>query len=169
MQIRQAKIGDYRGIYRLVKTAFATAKVSDGMEQDLVLALRAGAGYIPPLELVAEQEDGLAGHVMLTRMGLAEANRDVRALLLAPLCVRPEAQARGVGGALVRAGFDRARELGYEAAFLVGDPAYYSRFGFRPVEQLGLRNASDIPAPYVQGVALREGALDGLCAAVQLT
>ena len=168
MQIRQAKIGDYRGIYRLVKTAFAAAKVSDGTEQDLVLALRAGTGYIPPLELVAEQENGLAGHVMLTRLGLTETNRDVRALLLAPLCVHPEEQARGVGGALVRTGFDRARQLGYEAAFLVGDPAYYSRFGFRPVEQLGLHNASCIPAPYVQGVALREGALDRLRAAVHL-
>lgn len=169
MRIRQARIGDYRGIYQLVKRAFQTAHVTDGAEQDLVLELRGGQGYQPALELVAEQADGtLVGHVMFTEMEVPDSSRTVRALLLAPLCVRQDERAQGVGSALVREGFQAARALGYQAAFLCGDPAYYSRFGFRPVEEMGLENISGIPAPYVQGIALTDGALDGVTGKVRL-
>ena len=63
MTIRQAKPEDFDAIYSLVKTAFQTAKVSDGDEQDFVLKLRKGH-YIPELELVAEEDGVLIGHIM---------------------------------------------------------------------------------------------------------
>ena len=49
MNIRLAEAHDYENIYRLVKTAFEAAQVSDGTEQDFVLKLRAGENYIPCL------------------------------------------------------------------------------------------------------------------------
>ena len=48
-------------IYELVKTAFATAKVSEGDEQDFVEPLRRGGGYIPDLALVMEDRGRLSG------------------------------------------------------------------------------------------------------------
>ena len=60
MTIRQATPEDFDAIYSLVKTAFQTAKVSDGDEQDFVLKLRKGR-YIPELELVAEEDGVLIG------------------------------------------------------------------------------------------------------------
>ena len=56
MTIRPAQAGDYSEIYSLVQTAFATAKVSDGTEQDFVLELRRRDTYRPELELVAGGE-----------------------------------------------------------------------------------------------------------------
>lgn len=168
MRIRQVRIGDYRGIYKLVRKAFESSAVSDGAEQDFVLELRAKQGYLPSLELVAESEGALVGHVMFTEMDLSDSNREVKALLLAPLCVRQDEREQGVGNALVREGFRKARDLGYQAAFLCGDPDYYGRFGFRPIEEMGLENVSGIPAPYVQGVVLADGALDGVTAKVKL-
>ena len=56
MTIRPAQAGDYSEIYSLVQTAFATAKVSDGTEQDFVLELRRRDTYCPELELVAEED-----------------------------------------------------------------------------------------------------------------
>ena len=70
MTIRQATPEDFDAIYSLVKTAFQTAKVSDGGEQDFVLKLRKGS-YIPELELVAEEDGVLIGHIMLIVLGLA--------------------------------------------------------------------------------------------------
>ena len=67
MKIREAKTSDYNEIYNLVKTAFLTAQVSDGSEQDFVYELRKREGYIPSLELVMEEQNELVGHVMLTK------------------------------------------------------------------------------------------------------
>ena len=54
MTIRKAAQEDHPSIYHLVRTAFATARVSDGTEQDFVLELRRRDAYRPELELVAE-------------------------------------------------------------------------------------------------------------------
>ena len=54
----------------------------------------------------------------------------MRALALAPVGVRPEHQGRGIGSALIREGLDRARDEGWTAVFVLGDPTYYQRFGF---------------------------------------
>jgi len=55
------------------------------------------------------------------------------ALLLGPLAIDPVLHGRGIGRTLVRLALTRARALGWDLVFLVGDPPYYRRFGFRPV------------------------------------
>ena len=67
MIIRQETEKDFKEIYNLVKIAFETAKVSNSKEQDYVSELRAGKNYIPELALVAEQEDRIIAHIMLTK------------------------------------------------------------------------------------------------------
>lgn len=154
MRIRTARKEDYDQIYRLVQTAFSTAQVSDGTEQDFVL------------ELAAEENGRLVGHIMLTEQ--AVEGRQVNALLLAPLCVALEYRNRGMGGQLIRAAFAAAREMGYTAVFLIGNPDYYGRFGFRPVADFGLANAAGVPDRFVQACELTPGALDGTGGSVLL-
>lgn len=98
MTIRQATPKDFDAIYSLVKTAFQTAKVSDGGEQDFVLKLRKGS-YIPELELVAEEDGVLIGHIMLTGASIRENGGCFGTLLLAPLSVALEWRAKGIGAA----------------------------------------------------------------------
>ena len=62
--IRPVREEDFPAVYELVKTAFQTARVSDGTEQDFVEQLRRREGF--SLELAAEREGALTGHVMLT-------------------------------------------------------------------------------------------------------
>ena len=160
MHIRQIKIGDYRAVYRLIRQAFAQSRISDGCEQDWVIAQRSSSGYVPTLELVAEQGGNLVGHVLLTERTVQTEEGACTALYLSPLCVRADLRGQGIGGALLREAFTRAADMGYRAAFLVGDPAYYSRFGFRPVTDFGIENCSKIPDRYVQAVELHPGALE---------
>src|SRR3546814_9680333 len=54
----------------------------------------------------------------------------MRALALAPVGVRPDRQGQGIGSALIRNGIDRARNEGWNAVFVLGEPDYYRRFGF---------------------------------------
>ena len=129
--IRQATMADYPAIYQLVETAFKTARVSDGTEQDFVENLRKSDNYLPELELVAEVEGVLVGHVMLTKQVIHTASGQRAALLLAPLCVAFDYRNQGIGRQLMTAVFERAVALSHDGAFLVGDPNYYREYGLR--------------------------------------
>ena len=141
MTIRPAQAGDYSEIYSLVQTAFATAKVSDGTEQDLVDALRRGPAFIPELSLVAEEDGTLLGHILFTKMKVG----DREALALAPLSVRPGRQRQGIGAALIREGHRRAAALGYGCSVVLGSETYYPRFGYVPAETMGIQVPPGIP------------------------
>lgn len=114
--IRPEKAADFPEIYTLVKEAFATARVSDGTEQDFVTRLRSGRNYIPELALVMEKDGVLIGQVMLTRLAI-KSDKAVKALLLAPLCVALPERNRGYGQALIAEALKRAAAFGYQAVF----------------------------------------------------
>lgn len=157
--IRQATMADYPAIYQLVETAFKTARVSDGTEQDFVENLRKSDNYLPELELVAEVEGVLVGHVMLTKQIIHTASGQRAALLLAPLCVAFDYRNQGIGGQLMTAVFERAVALSHDAVFLVGDPNYYKQYGFRHASELGITNDSEIPDEFILGMELVPDAL----------
>lgn len=160
--IRHARQADYPTIYELIETAFKTAEHRDGTEQDFAVDLRAGTNYIPELELVAEIDSQLIGHIMLTKtyVVLPDGGR-YDTPLLAPLSVLREYRNAGVGSALVRAELRIARTMGYRTVFLVGEPDYYRRFGFELSHLYGISHEF-LPAEYVQTVELVPGALAGI-------
>lgn len=170
MIIREEKPEDFDEIYRLVETAFRTAKVADGNEQDFVYTLRKRDSYIPQLALVAESGGKLIGHVMLTRNEISDDDGKIHTtLMLAPLSVLLEHRSQKVGAQLVEAAFQRAREMGFRAVFLAGDPAYYSRFGFRESVRYGIRNVNEIPDMYALAVELVPDALKGINGTISLS
>lgn len=94
------------------------------------------------LSLVAEVDGRVAGNVMFTRSLLDAPPRLVDVWVLSPLAVLPEYQRQGVGRALIKRGLDIAEEQRVPLVFLEGDPAYYSKSGFRPGGELGFRKPS---------------------------
>lgn len=164
LSIRPEQPADRDAVYALVRDAFATARVSDGDEQDYYLRLIASPGFVPELALVAERGGALVGHILLSLSAVTgEAGAEV--LVLAPLSVAPTQQGCGVGAALVRAALDKACALGYRAVFLAGDPGYYGRFGFVPVRHFGIDPPGFVPADLADNILARElcpGALDGV-------
>lgn len=111
-------IADRAAIHAIHSAAFGRPD-----EADLVDALRAG-GWAE-ISLVAGKGGQIAGHVLLSRLAAP-----MRALALAPVAVHPDRQGSGVGSALIREGLRIAAEQGWEAVFVLGEPAYYRRFGF---------------------------------------
>lgn len=157
MRIRQEQPSDYDAIYTMVKTAFESAKVKDGDEQDFVNRLRAGNKYIRELALIAEEDDNIVGHIMLTKTSVKqESSQSFTALLLAPLCVALEYRSHGIGAQLVHTALNMGREMGYTAVFIAGDPAYYGRFGFTPTKNYGIRCTLDIPEEMTDCIMLCE-------------
>lgn len=120
----------------------AVHRAAFGDHGEQVAAIPAGLRPGSPISLVAEVDGAVVGHVMVSRNLLDAPRRLVDVGVLSPLGVLPEFQRRGVGKALVAAAVSAAREAGYPALFLEGDPAYYARLGFRAGGDLGFRRPS---------------------------
>ncbi|EIV91725.1 GNAT family N-acetyltransferase [Frankia sp. QA3] len=137
MLVRRETPADIPAIRAVTAAAFADPAAPDRIpgEVGLVDELRGGADWLPALSLVALDGDGTPiGHVLCTRGRVGTAP----ALALAPLAVRPDRQRRGVGLALVHTVLGAADALGEPLVALLGDPAYYRRFGFRPAADHGI-------------------------------
>lgn len=97
-------------------------------EADLIDALRAGRDLI--LSLVARHNGDTIGHVAFSRVIVDDAAGPEGAVGLAPVGVRPDMQQRGIGARLIEAGLDLLQAAGESVVLVVGNPAYYTRFGF---------------------------------------
>jgi putative acetyltransferase len=97
-------------------------------------ALRVVHELEPEISIVYEDDGTVVGHTMLTRMEMGEH----RPFQLSPLSVAPSHQNRGLGSALVREVLRLADEGGEPLILILGNPAYYHRFGFEPATPLGL-------------------------------
>ena len=140
--IRRELHDDIEAIRAVTAAAFRGAEHSappvepggDPGEATLVSWLRADAGWIPELSLVAVEDDLVVGHVVATRADVDS----LPALGLGPLSVLPERQRIGVGAALMHAVLGAADALDEPLVGLVGDPGYYRRFGFVPGRSIGV-------------------------------
>ncbi|MBS1180332.1 MAG: acetyltransferase [Proteobacteria bacterium] len=145
--IRSETAADHAAIGDLTTTAFLTATHSSGTEAAIVRDLRAAGALV--LSLVAA---GAAGEIV-GHAGFSPVETDMpgRWFGLGPLSVRPGEQRTGVGSALVRAGLAELATMGAAGVVLVGEPAYYGRFGFATRPGLACEG---VPDPYVQALAL---------------
>jgi predicted N-acetyltransferase YhbS len=127
IEIRAEAAEDTEAIHRLTKIAFANAKFSSHTEHFIVDALRK-AGELT-ISLVAVTVDGrVVGHVAMSPVIISSGTKDWYGL--GPVSVAPDQQRKGIGSALVKEALTRLRTLGGHGCVLLGDPAFYSRFGF---------------------------------------
>ena len=120
--IRAFQAGDVDPVLEIYPAAFP--------DENLVPLVAALADCDDVHAFVAVKEDRIIGHGAFTICALE--NGDQQCALLGPLAVHPDFARRGVGGALVRVGIDAMSARGAAAVMVLGDPAYYSRFGFKP-------------------------------------
>lgn len=160
--MRNEQPDEFPEIYAFIRTAFETAAVKDGDEQDFISRLRDSENYLPRLAWVAHKQQELVGHLMLTRTDVKYADQPIlRSLTVAALSVKLFYRNKGVGTALMEEGLRQAYTEGYSAIFLCGDPAYYYRFGFKPISSYGITNTGTVPPPYVLACELIPGILTG--------
>lgn len=161
MKIRPERPEDFDTVYALIKTAFETADVSDGHEQDFAVLLRKSENYIPELALVAEEGKKIIGHIMLSRQPIDLNEKFLNALLLAPVCVALDFRKRKVASRLIDTALKKAKKMGFDVVFLVGNPDFYNRFGFDETVKKGIKNLNGLPDKYVLVKELKKKCLDG--------
>lgn len=123
--IRSEQPRDIPGIRKAVEAAFPQP-----LEAKLVDQLRADGDSV--ISLVAVDGDVVVGYVVFSKM-----SGPFKALGLGPVAVLPEQQGSGIGSRLIREGLKRATNEAWQGVFVLGDPAYYQRFGFDPARAKG--------------------------------
>ena len=122
---------DAAGIDSLLRRCFSTSA-----EAELTQALREDG--LLTLGVVATDEEGqVLGYAAFSPVSVQGDDRNW--VGLAPLAVDESLRGQGIAKQLIYEGLDTLNEFGYGAVVVVGDPAYYNRFGFEPAARHGLR------------------------------
>nr|WP_042179331.1 N-acetyltransferase [Kibdelosporangium sp. MJ126-NF4]CEL13764.1 GCN5-related N-acetyltransferase [Kibdelosporangium sp. MJ126-NF4]CTQ99450.1 GCN5-related N-acetyltransferase [Kibdelosporangium sp. MJ126-NF4] len=124
------------------------------LEATLLDELRVCDAWIPALSFVARSDDGVVGHVVCTRAHVA----GTPVVALGPIGVSPALHGRGVGAALMHTVLGAADAMGEPLVGLLGDPAFYRRFGFVVSSAVGIEPPVAQWGPHFQVRPLAVGA-----------
>ncbi len=154
MSIRPEAPADVAAIAELVRRAFDGHPHSDGSEPGIVDGLRADRAL--SVALVAEVDRRVGGYVATSPVRIAGRASSWHGL--GPVAVEPALQRRGLGGALVQAALAQLRAAGAGGCVVLGEPAYYGRFGFAPLPGLVYPGP---PAEYFMALAFGDTVVQG--------
>lgn len=143
MIIRPEHPQDFKEIRTLVTSAFKGAPHSAGTEGAIVDSLRKGNALT--VSLVAVQDGEIVGHVAFSPVKIEGTGENWYGL--GPVAVHPNQQRKGIGSKLIEAGLEQIKSLSAAGCVVLGDPLYYSRFGFKVDASLSF---PDVPAEYFQ-------------------
>ncbi len=145
--IRPERPDDVDGIHAVTVAAFLEAPHTSHTEQFIVRQLRR-TGHLT-VSMVAAFDGRVVGHVAISPVTISDGATGWFGL--GPLSVLPKFQRRGLGSRLVREALAQLKSLGGRGCVLVGDPAYYGRFGFRAEPALVLPG---VPSQYFQALCM---------------
>jgi putative acetyltransferase len=149
--IREERPEDAEAVHAVLVAAFA-----GGAEARLVERLRASGKIV--CALVAEEKGRVLGHMVFSRIAVESGNGEIPVLALAPLAVMPAFQRLGIGSALVSAGLERCRMERHAGVLVLGEPAYYGRFGFVAGSRFGLKCPFPVLEEAFMAIELEPGA-----------
>jgi putative acetyltransferase len=153
LEIRAETETDRAAIFEVEKAAFGQAA-----QAQLVDALRGAAE--PHISLIAERAGRVVGHIFFSPVSF-ESPTAPCACQLSPLAVLPTVQRAGIGSVLIQQGLAVCSSIGWTAVFLLGNPSYYSRFGFQmAVDQELTHSGPD--GEYLQYLELERRALSAV-------
>jgi len=165
--IRKENPSDHNRVIELTVKAFETLEISNHNEGKLVDTLRKAPTFSEELSLVAELNGQVVGHILFTPIRIENGQEKFESLILGPVSVLPEFQKMGIGGQLIRAGHQKAKELGFQSVILLGHPHYYPRFGYKPASTWGIKSPIPLPSDDVfMAVELTEEALTNVSGTV---
>lgn len=161
--LRTETEADFFGIFEVNRIAFGQDN-----EARLVGALRSNTKvFVPALSIVATKSDEIVGHILLTKINIQDDNGNLNeSLALAPVSVMPELQRSGIGGQLIRKGFETAKDLGFKSVIVLGHQHYYPKFGFQPAEKWNIKTSFEVPSNAFMAIELVTGGLQNISGTV---
>ncbi len=155
MNIRPEVSHDVNSIHDVTVAAFLNAEHTDHTEQWIVKALRESG--VLSISLVAEIVGEVVGHVAVSPVAISDGAMGWYGL--GPISVVPDEQGKGIGARLMNQAISKLKDMGASGCVLLGDPNYYSRFGFKATSRLVL---PDVPPEYFQALLFKGGYPEGV-------
>jgi len=167
IHIRQERPDDYYTVEELTRDVFWSTFWGKGQqicdEHLLVHRLRKSSVFVPELDLVAEADGKIVGHIIYSVSKIIDdGGKSYDMLTFGPLSVAPAYQNMGIGKALMRHSFDIAAKMGHRAVIIFGHSDYYPRVGFRRAAEFGITTSDGKTFDPFMAYPLYDGALDGI-------
>jgi putative acetyltransferase len=147
--IRKESPDDIAAVEAVTVAAFLKATHTSHTEQFILNALRQ-SGQLS-ISLVADENGAVIGHVAVSPVAVSDGTSGWYGL--GPISVAPERQGQRVGGQLMEQALSEMRRLGAAGCVVLGDPNYYSRFGFNVEPSLVLPG---VPPEYFQAITFAD-------------
>jgi len=160
IKLRLEKPEDYKIVENLTREAFWNVHVPGCSEHYLMYSMRNSDAFIKELDIVAEIDGRIVGNIVYTKAKiLGDDGNSYDVICFGPISVLPKFQGKGIGGVLIEHTKNLAKQLGYRAILIYGDPEYYSRYGFVAAKTYGIGTPDNMYAVPLQAYELFSGAL----------
>lgn len=165
--IRPENPSEYEEVNKIIYEAFTEQHGTETGKfmMEHFMEERKKATFVPELSLIAVLEDGaIVGEVALHETDIVTENGKNTQLVLSQSSVLPEYRMQGIMRMLVENALNKAKEMGYGAVFLGGNPNLYARFGFEPSSKYGIyhENRKKWGDEGFMVCVLKSGVLDGI-------
>ncbi len=157
---RPTQAADFQATEWLMREAFWNYYSPGCSEHYLLHLMRKCPDFVQELDYAAYDGQRIVGNVVYMKSHIITDQGETHSVLsLGPIAVLPEYQGKGIGQKLIAHTRDMAREMGFRAILLCGDPEYYTRAGFVPAERFGIRTSENTYFIALHACELYEGAL----------
>lgn len=154
---------DFPAVETLTREAFWDVYQPGCDEHYILHIMRGDRDVITELNLVCEMDGEIVGHIFYVRTNVVDENGTAHPVIsFGPISVRPDVQHTGIGSEMIRRTFAMAKDMGFGAVTITGNPAYYHRFGFGPAGSHGIVMDDGRDIPELMAVELQPGALNGI-------
>jgi putative acetyltransferase len=136
--VREERHADHQAVLRVHRDAF-------GREAEAALVERLRLESVPRISIIAESESLIVGHALFSEARLVSEVGETVIGALGPVAVVRQHRRRGVAASLIREGLSLCWRRGWPAVIVLGDPAYYGRFGFTRADTWSIRCSLDVP------------------------
>lgn len=161
--IRLEEEKDFRNVEFLTREAFWDLYRPGCCEHLIVHKMRKVPSFLRELSFIAEEEYTIVGSIIYSKARVIDdQTKENEVLCMGPISVLPSYQGKGIGSLLMTHTIEEAKELGYKAVFIFGNPDYYKRFGFINAEYFNIKTSTGENFDAFMVLELTKGALKGI-------
>lgn len=164
--IRLEEPKDFREVENLTREAFWNVYQPGCMEHFILHNYRNLTDFIGGLDYVIELDGKIVAHIMYSKAEIkCDDGKIIPIAIFGPVSVLPEYQHKGYGSKIITYTMEKAKQLGYGAIAITGNPEYYHRFGFTDAHSFDVYYMDiprDEPTPFFMMKELQEGYFDGV-------
>ncbi|HYF81875.1 MAG TPA: N-acetyltransferase [Clostridia bacterium] len=163
ISIRLEKENDYRDVEYLTREAFWNLYKPGCDEHLIVHKIRKVPAFVKELSFVACDNDRIVGNIIYSKAKVFnDENKEFEVLCMGPIGVFPSCQGKGIGSLLMNYSIEKAKQLGYKAIIIFGNPEYYHRFGFINAKEYGIQTSWGENFEAFMALELYDGGLNGI-------